>query len=120
MLQLSERLASQVYVLFFRHARIFSSGAHFCWAAFERRGLNCFTEGQLRWMFKRNFSRQDGVATRLRIREQQGQQGQPVVMLAARLHGFYRSMVCRVVNGELLCRFGVSHKIAVLLELKEV
>ena len=23
-----------------------------CWAAFERRGLDCFTEGQLRWMFK--------------------------------------------------------------------
>lgn len=23
-----------------------------CWAAFERRGLNAFTQGQLRWMFK--------------------------------------------------------------------
>jgi hypothetical protein len=32
---------------------------------------------------KRYFARQDGVATQLRIR---GQQGQPVVMLAARLH----------------------------------
>jgi hypothetical protein len=58
---------------------------------------------------KRYFARQDGVATQLRIR---GQQGQPVVMLAARLHvtahGKRRFVVALRYNGEKDYRFLVA------------
>ena len=37
----------------------------------------------------------------------------------AQLNGFNPSMVRSVVVGKVSCRFGVSHKIAVLLGLKE-
>lgn len=37
----------------------------------------------------------------------------------AKHHGFNPSMVRSVVDGTASCRFGVSHKIAVLLGLKE-
>lgn len=37
----------------------------------------------------------------------------------AREHGFERNMVCAVVRGDVQCRIGKSHKIAVMLGMKE-
>ncbi len=37
----------------------------------------------------------------------------------AKRHGFTRSTVTRVINGESLNHFGPSHKIAVLLGMKD-